>query len=1586
LVIGHWQLVIDRRKWEMNARDGCGRLALGCLFGLVALAVFAALAAALVLTGEAPLYAPRLTGFEPHPNDAYLPTTAITLTFDQPMDPASVQASFALVPGVAGTFHWNERRTEFTFVPDPPGYEPGRTYRVRLAPDVKAGTLPRTTAQGTEWDIVLPPLLDAQTPPSGQADMEARPLLQATFNYALDCDLTAQTFTVRPPAAGAVECLDRALTFRPTQPLAPDTAYTVTFTHVFLKDDPSLRPGVSWQLTTAPALTLVAASPGEGDLLTDLWTPVRITFNRPVLADSAVSRFSLATNDGSAVPGRVSWQDGGATLVFTPDQPLQPATGYKLALQPGVEDELGFSWAGTLSRFFTTADMLALPQPAPDSHDVHLDSTIRIPFTRPMDRASVEAGLTISPPLAGDVVWEDNTLAWTPKHSLVADTRYEVVLGANVRDASGAPLAEDRRWTFATEPFLLGAKLPAGRVLMQLQQPITFTFALPMDRASTRAALAISPTTPGDLTWSDDGRTATFQPDPAWLAGADYEIILSASARTADGAQKLGQDLSWTFTTGVAQIQFGEGPNVQVMDTAGERLFQMIAQGADVADFELYAITPTQFLDLYSSGFRGIGPQDSRIVDTAGLTPTLLWREPLHSLEGQTYGTWRFVEAHVPADVPPGMYVLASAAPAVETEDGQENNHLLVVLTRHALVLKRALAGSSSRTQAQIVAWDTALSGGAPVVSATVRFYDRDGTFLAEGLTGADGLLSLDVPGDPGPLLALSTSPPQAGGTEGGQPDVTPCGFGNEWSQSGWWGWWSQPASRPLYTTYSYTDRPIYRPGQTVYFKDFVRAAADVSFTLPAPPASPPPAGGTEGGLPVTVRLRDARDNVAATQVLTPTAFGTVHGAFQLADEPMLGTWNLETEVEGTVTHQPLKVEEYRKPEYEVTVGTPQKACVAGETISVTVDAAYYFDQPVGGAGVELVVYPTYADENSYNGAGGPAFGYPISTQRGRLDAQGHWEVRLATDEVFGYQPHSRRAVLALEATVTDEAGRGVSSYQTVVVQRTSQGLSLLLERHGYQPGDEIALGAIVLDREGEPVAGTDLTAQLLGWDERVVISATMTTDTGGQALFPFRVTEQGWYHLAVRGTDDGGREMLAEDWLWVYDPSGQAPWYQGRWGEKPILSVSADRTTYAVGDVAQLLVYAAAPGPALLTFERGETHGSRPVTLISGTNLITLPIRADFAPNIYVNVSQFGPLTTEEWWSEQSRPEAGLHTASAQLLVPMADRLLTVTLTADQETYSPGDEATFHVQVTDHTGRPVVAEVSLAVVDEAIYALAEDMSKDPFDVFYAPRPDLVSTFDSLRPVRWLYAQGGMGGGDGEAGGAPRRNFLDTAYWAPAVVTGEDGRATVTFTLPDNLTEWRALARAVTTDTLVGQATAQVVVSQDIVVRPALPRFLVQGDAITLTAVVHNYTTGAVSATVDLELSNLKSPISNLQQVVQVPAGGSATVGWPVVAEQPGEARVTVRATAGVGARIAGRDAAELSFPILPLAVPEIATFAGDLTPSRPTDTITVTLPSDAIGSESSAEGLSRLEINLAPSIAPGLLDGLEYLIDYPFG
>jgi hypothetical protein len=1490
------------------------------------------------------------------------PITPITLTFDQQMDPASVEAAFSVEPNVYGTFYWNEDYTQVTFVPEELGYRPGTTYHVQVASGAKGGTIPRSTTRTVDWSFSLPPLLEGQVPSRGEEELGAWTRLEATFNYPLDCSRTLQTFSVIPEAIGVLECREQTLAFNPSHPLAPDTAYVAEVEYVYLEDDPSRRSGVCWEFSTAAPLTILNVSPDRHLPLIDLWTPIYITFSRSIVADSLVSRFSVVGPDNIPLAGQVSWEQDGTVFVFQPEESWWPWAHYQFLLQAGVQDELGFELAETLSGEFSTMNMLGLPLPIPGFKNVALDATIRIPFSRPMDRASVEAGLVFSPTLEGKVAWEtdvggEDILVFTPLGGLAAETLYQVALSPDIRDASGALLAQPHEWAFITQPFLLQTGAPSARIdLVDLQQPIQFTFALPMDRTSVQSALSISPATPGDLLWSDDDRTVTFQPDLAWLPGADYQVTLSGSARTADGYQTLDQDQT---TAGVG-IQFGEGPSVQVMDVEGERVFQMIYWGANVADLALYPITPTRFLDLYSSGFRGIGPQEAQFVVTADLTPTIEWREVLTPTSDYAYNEWQMTEGHIPASVPAGLYVLAPPLPEGDGQ-GQANGQLLVALTRHALVLKQALAGSGSRMQAQIVAWDTELSGGAPVVSATVRLYDRDGTFLAEGVTGDDGLLTLDVPGDPGPLMALSE--------QGG--DVAVCGLGNEWSEGGWWWWWTQPASRPLYTTYSYTDRPIYRPSQTVHFKNLVRADDDVSYTLPAP------------DLPVTVRLRDARSNVAATQVLTPTRFGTIHGKFQLADEPMLGTWSLEAEVEGTVVHQPLEVEEYRKPEYEVVVRTPQKTYVAGQVVSVTVEANYYFGQPVANTEVQLRIYRAYPEYSL--AVDESRFGYAFYEEEGRTDAQGRWVEELSSDDIFPSRHSGTHALLTLEATVTDDSGQSVSSYQTILVYRTSRGVTLLLEKHGYRPNEQIAFVVGMRDRGGEPVVGAEIAAQVLDWADEVVASTTAETDARGQADFALQVAEQGWYHLRVSGIDDGGREMEVEDYLWVYDPTEQAPWHQAAWGEKQALRVGTDQRAYAVGDEAQIVVYAPAPGPALLAFERGKIHHVEPFTLVSGTNLITVPIRANLAPNVYVTVNQFGSLGDDLWY-EQSRPEGQLHKASTQLLVPMNARLLTVTLTAEQETYAPGDEATFHVRVIDHEGQPVTAEVSLAVVDEAIYALAEDISQDPFAVFYAPRPNIIQTYDSLRPTRWLFPEGpGLGGNGDEEGGAPRRDFLDTAYWAPAVVTDENGEATITFELPDNLTEWRALARAITTDTLVGQATAHVVVGQDIVVRPALPRFLILGDAITLTAVVHNFTDQSLSATVELALEGLalqdgeggREPQS---QVVEVPAGGATVVGWPVWAEQPGDALVTVRATATRGARLVGRDAVELPLPVYPLAVPEVATVAGEVVPNQPTATVTFTLPSDAIA------GLSRLQINLASSVASSLLHGLEYLIDYPFG
>lgn len=256
----------------MSTGEGCRLAGLGVLWLVIGCLVFSALAGGLLLTGKVPLHAPRLTRLQPEANDTFLPTTPITLTFDQPMHRASVEAAFGLEPVVPGTFRWNSDQTVVAFIPEDAGYEPGTAYRVQLSSAAKAGTLPLTTARTVEWSFSLPPLLSHLEPPPGAVDLGVRPRLRADFHYALDCVATLRTFSITPDALGLLACKDRTLTFKPVEPLQPETTYVASLENVYLENDPWPRPGVHWEFRTAPPLDPEELGSRDAGTLADLWS------------------------------------------------------------------------------------------------------------------------------------------------------------------------------------------------------------------------------------------------------------------------------------------------------------------------------------------------------------------------------------------------------------------------------------------------------------------------------------------------------------------------------------------------------------------------------------------------------------------------------------------------------------------------------------------------------------------------------------------------------------------------------------------------------------------------------------------------------------------------------------------------------------------------------------------------------------------------------------------------------------------------------------------------------------------------------------------------------------------------------------------------------------------------------------------------------------------------------------------------------------------------------------------------------------------------------------------------------------------
>ena len=171
---------------------------------------------------------------------------------------------------------------------------------------------------------------------------------------------------------------------------------------------------------------------------------------------------------------------------------------------------------------------------------------------------------------------------------------------------------------------------------------------------------------------------------------------------------------------------------------------------------------------------------------------------------------------------------------------------------------------------------------------------------------------------------------------------------------------------------------------------------------------------------------------------------------------------------------------------------------------------------------------------------------------------------------------------------------------------------------------------------------------------------------------------------------------------------------------------------------------------------------------------------------------------------------------------------------------------------------------------------------------------------------------------------AVRSNFQNTALWIGRLITDANGRATFDLDLPDNATTWRARARAVTTETLVGEGESELLVTQPLLVRHALPRFLRVGDEVILRTLVRNGTDETRDVTVTIEVEGIVLD-DTAPRVQRVEPGESIVVGWPARPLEAGTATIRFSATASGGYG----DAVELTRPVYLDVTPETTATGG---------------------------------------------------------
>ncbi|MFB3923434.1 MAG: alpha-2-macroglobulin [Terriglobia bacterium] len=776
------------------------------------------------------------------------------------------------------------------------------------------------------------------------------------------------------------------------------------------------------------------------------------------------------------------------------------------------------------------------------------------------------------------------------------------------------------------------------------------------------------------------------------------------------------------------------------------------------------------------------------------------------------------------------------------------------------------------------------------------------------------------------------------------------------------------------YVGYIYTDRPVYRPTHDVQFKGILRARRAGQYSLDVPG-------------PVTVEITDSNSKTVYQQKVNLSPYGSFHGQITLSPLAALGSYSVIAHIGDKSVYGGFEVEEYRKPEYEVTVTTDKARYLQGEAIQAAINARYYFGSPVANGSVKYSVYKSRfyfpywrilwgAEEfEGDEGEGGDeyyGYGAEVSQGAGQLSPEGILRITIPTE--IDAEKHSYN--YRVEAHVTDASNREISGSRSVLAVYSTLVVLLDTNRYVYRAGDQADIAVRTVDFDAQPVsASVQLTfASRSGWGQdatrRQLSQARVTTDRNGSAHFRYTVPRVPWVSVVASAFDANRREATFETSLWV---AGIGAGEESQ--EYQRLEIYPDKRSYRPGETAHVLIVTNKPGAqVLVTTECQQVYTWSVHTSNEASFTVDVPIEERYEPNVFLGATFV--------MNEQ------LFEGSKNLSVPATEKILKVTIETDKPQYRPNDKVTYTLTAQDDQGRPVSAELSLGVVDEAIYAVRPDSVRPPDKVFYAKRWDQVYT--QFSTTYWFTGYSGRGKMELASlrpttkladfkGGQPvqpkvRKYFPDTTYWAPAVVTDATGKARASFTFPDSLTTWRATVRAISKNTLVGQVTQKVITRKNLILRLEIPRFFTQGDTATITGIVHNYLDSDKSARVSLKAEGVELT-GEAESTVTVPKNGEAVVTWTVRAPKIGEAKFLSKALTDEES-----DALELTAPVKPWGLQSNTALSGSSSTPEAQINENITLPADINADASS------LRIDLAPSVAGTLMSALDFLASYPYG
>jgi hypothetical protein len=1225
---------------------------------------------------------------------------------------------------------------------------------------------------------------------------------------------------------------------------------------------------------------------------------------------------------------------------------------------------------------------------------VLLDAYFTVEFHQPMDRISTENFLRLKKvngePLSLITNWNEEMtqVIITPTQRLDLDSEYLLSISKEALAEDGGALSAGLEWNFYTLPYpAVSYTQPAnGSSQKSFASDFTIKFASPMNFESVKQRIEVFPLPKDEIQWwyNDwDWSVHAYDLQPS----TSYRIRLLPGMQDIYGNEIKSEKIIQFRTAAYSPQVYLQMPYMPALIRSSNsvRDFFVAYRNIKNVDFYLYKIDVQKFVSFQTGQISQweYKPAESDLVwhfqdrNPGGLNQLYLQKVQLSS------------------DLQPGFYFLGINSPETPTTSPFVDSRLVIIANTN-------LTFKSTSTEALV--WLTDLENGKPIENVSLTVFDNQFQAIGTGVTDNKGLSYINIPppSDPYAIRYVVSKDDKFFAFSFSQ-----WGSGSSYYDYGSWGMYYAPPNQPK--AYIYTDRPIYRPGQPVYFKGIVRMDDDLKYSVP-----------DKKEIKVTFR---SYDEVVAEQTLSINDFGSFSGELLLDKEAALGSYSISASFSGSeevIGDVSFNVAEYRKPEFWLDIKSSAEEVLVGSKFDVSLQTGYYAGGALGGANVNwtLTSNPyTFSgpvdlsgysftdqeeDVNFYQIPEPPA-SEVIAEGQGVLDANGKLTLTLPAE----LKDKKKDQSLIFEATVTDISGNTVSDRSQIIVHRSLVYPGVSAETYVGKIGESETFEIIVVDWEGKPVPGQFVDATIydrrwhsvqeqdaqgnIHWTSSVeeIPVATfheLKTDENGKSQIEFVPANGGTFKARVVTVDSQGNQSFTSAYMWV---SGESfiPWRQTDDRSFPLI---ADRASYLPGDTAEILIASPYQGDtyALVTVERGHIRKYEVILLKNNSTVYKLPVLQDMAPNVYVSVVVMKGI-------DETNPRPDFKIGVVELKVNRREQAINVQVVPDREKAQPGEKVTYRIVTRDSQDKPVNAEVSFGLSDLATLSLVGPNSAPIMDYFYSERalnvwtsiPIVLSLEDYNATVTEELAQGqGMGAGGGKGGGELgvieiREEFPDTAYWNATVETGDSGEAKVTITLPDNLTTWRADVRAVSKNTLVGQSTQDIISSKPLLLRPQTPRFFVAGDEAQIGTAVQNNTNENLDVNVSLTAEGVTITGEN-SQMVNVPSKGQAYVTWKVkVASGIERVDMVFKATGGQytdATRPTGASLTGQGIPVYHYEARESVGTSGVMTEGG-TRIESISLPSTVDYSGGS------LDIELSPSLAAGLTSSLNYLQQYPY-